>query len=259
MDTERIDSPVDDRADRALRVLLQPFNTTVDKVGSYPDIIKTMNDLLPNSVARDAEIMLVRKGKANLVIKQRHAREIVRDIIRMRICNGLVTLENQCYFSRQDIADWINNNPGYDTKLQVPPPEEFKVTVEGVSNTMIITEPQLVGICYGLDSNAVNAAGILINVTTVIGQFDVEYTKIVDNSLVYNIAPDLATEEFKRPYRVEVNNADNQFHPARFDDPEFLQGLISIPHWAELPNDGNGSLWRNLQEFTREGWTDITY
>lgn len=81
----------------------------------------------------------------------------------------------------------------------------------------------------------------------------VSVSDIVEHTLIYRQPINLATEEIKRPYQVDVLQPNNTFLKVHFATPEFMQGIISVAYWKGFPDKGEEIIWKNLCQFTKEG------
>lgn len=257
--------PADNRASTTLTVLLQPFMTPLFASENVKDIVRALTNHLPLGIAHEAELrMRMNRAITKIGDRKELVAEIVRNLIVMSVCRGFpfVTCENegrQFYYMKEDIIRWYESNPTIIQYFGVLPQET--ITIEVSNNNMVKTsnltlgQDQMIGIAYAL--NGLKDHNIKLR-SSITGQL-VAVSDIAEHALVYRLPITLATEEIKRPYRVDIIQANGTFLTTHFITPEFMQGVLSVSYWSHLPNNGKNTLWKDLYQFTREGLIPLEF
>lgn len=286
--------PVDDRASVTLDRMITPYLNSILDSTSVKEIISAIITHLPPSIAHGVELRfrLFIMKEHNFNTQRLYVIELAHKLITARICkfffDANVNLFNPMFtqnkntrkdknnvvygdivgdprkiFSREDVIKWFRSIPDCDKYLTIPTDEIITVEVKFGdhfnSNSLILTEDQIIGIAYGLNGigkdNIILKSSITNNIISI--------TNIIEHSLIYKLKILLATEKLKRPYQVDIlqnNNklqsgqiGNNSYITIHFSNPEFMQGLLSVARWYQLPGDGKEILWKNLCKFTPGG------
>jgi hypothetical protein len=247
--------PVDSRATTTLHRLLEPLFVSVNNATTKKQITDAILNHLPFGLASSLELhMAIQDRNQRFTIDQR--KEFVR--------NHAITLLEQAItrgtrfktYMREDVVRWYNWSPHNLRYFTALDDEIITITLTYPNRVrrqqLQLSQDQLIGIAYGLHSLR-NQVQPQVEVISSITNGPIEFDRIVENALVYRLPHEDATERLKRPYRVETIQSDGHVLPVYFIHPEFMQGLLSVASWYQLPNKGEGSLWQNLTQFTREG------
>lgn len=247
-------SPVDSRAAVTLNNLLTPLFEAVTTATDKKEIQRAIVTFLPFGLASSLELyMAIQDRGQRFTLEQR----------RSYVTNQAVNLLGQLIakmtrfhtYMREDVLRWYNSNPD-NRRFFLPPNDEtitITLTADRVRQQQLrLSEDQLIGIAYGLHSLA-NRPSPQVDIISSITNAPIEFDRIVENAYVYRLPHEDATERLKRPFRVEIIQADGSMLPVYFVHAEFMQGLLSVASWYGLPNAGEGTLWMNLSQFTREG------
>lgn len=257
--------PADNRASTTLTVLLEPFMTPLFASENIKDIVRALTNHLPFGIAHEAELrMRMNRAITEITARKQLVAEIVRNLIIMNVCRGspFVTNENegrQFYYMKEEIVRWYESNPTIVEYFSVLPQET--ITIEVSKNNIVKTsnltlgQDQMIGIAYALNGLKDHHIQLKSSIT---GE-PVAVSDIADHALVYRLPITLATEEIKRPYRVDILQATGAFLTTHFITPEFMQGVLSVAYWAQLPNNGKDTLWKDLYQFTRDGLIPLEF
>lgn len=257
--------PIDNRANTTLNLLLEPFMNSLSAAQNVKDIVETLTTYLPPGIAHGAELrMRMNRAIKDTIAQKQLVDEIVRNMIIMDICRGLPSVsyendERHFYYMREDIIRWYESNSSNVPYFATP--SEETITIEVKKNDIVKTskltlgEDQMIGIAYAL--NGLNNNNIQLQSSITGGP--VAISDIVNHTLVYRLPITLATEEIKRPYRVDILDTTGVFLTTHFVTPEFMQGVLSVAYWSQLPNNGKDILWKNLYQFTREGLIPLNF
>lgn len=256
--------PADDRAEETLKYLLATLWSALQAAQTQRDVGGMLSAALPFGLAHNTELQLrlefpfgteiekLRTGAYTFAYKA-IANSIAKDL------PAILVLRNHIhYFTREDVIRWMRNSPIY--KDVYVPPEIITISVTGFPNSsqMELNEDQMNGLAFAIEGTEQARRPILMSSVT---ERPVDTAAIVAHSPIYVIEPPLATDKLRRPYRIDIRQADRTFKTIYFDDPDFMQGVLSVISWQSppLPNNGKGSLWENLQEFTRDGYVNLTF
>lgn len=249
MDVNVANLPADLRAETTLRQLLNPYLDKVENATSAKEVISAIGRHLPSGLAHQTELRLrlymLQDTKLSAIKSQ--AESITIDII----AKSISTLG---YYTRENILDWYEASAvaiRYFTK----PSDEIITITTGLhmakikSREVKLSNDQFIGIAYGL--HALQSTQVQLQSSLLTTPIDV--ATIIKTSTTYFQPIELAVNKLKRPYTVEIINRDDTSTNVHFSNPEFMQGLLSVAVWHDLPNNGNNILWKNLTQFTREG------
>lgn len=257
--------PADNRASATLTLFLEPFMTSLSTAENIKDIVRTLTNHLPPGIAHEAELrMRMNRAITEITARKELVAKIVRNMIIMSVCRNLLSVSygsegRQFYYMKEDIIRWYESNPTNVQYFATPPQET--ITIEVSKNDIIKTsnltlgEDQMIGIAYGL--NGLKDHNIQLE-SSITGT-PVAVSDIAEHALVYRLPITLATEEIKRPYRVDILQTTGAFLTTHFVTPEFMQGVLSVAYWAQLPNNGKDKLWKDLYQFTREGLIPLEF
>lgn len=243
--------PVDDRAETTLELILQPYIDHLYDSDNVKDLITGIITYLPSGLAYETELRFrMKRGLTDIDDMKLLLDDIGTYIILSRVCKNLpYLLDNKgvkkYYYMRENIISW-NNEHEYFTP---PPSEVITINIGSDSSELELNQDQMVGIAYAVH-NTNNQIKLYSSVTNK----EVQVDNIVKHSLIYRLPIDLATEQLKRPYRIDIG--DNTIN---FTTPYFLQGVLSVASWLGLPNNGKNIIWKNLFQFTREGLIPLTF
>lgn len=246
--------PVDTRAAATLLHLLYPLNTALSGATDKKSVESALITYLPFGMATAIELkMAVRNRNQRMSIPE--LKQFVYGEAQ-RLLKRSITPGNRFHtYMREDIVRWYNSNPTHQNYFRNPGVETILITVTTPDRVrkqvLTLSEDQLVGIAYGLHSLAHLQTPHITTMSSVTNA-PIEFNQIVENALSYRMVDELATERLTRPYRVEII-AGGAASPVYFVQPEFMQGLLSVASWYDLPNRGEGTLWQNLTQFTRDG------
>jgi len=269
--------PVDDRAEFTLNTLFKPFIDDILLCENIKEIIRVIITHLPFGIAYETELRIrMRRDIINIPAQKHLVITILRNIILADICQNLVSIihndEKDIFYMKEDIVRWYKTNPIYIQYFPIPPSEiiTIEITKNNITKTskynaviiqdpsnleLTLTEEQIMGIAYAINAIKNNNIKLLSSITN--GPISV--SDIVEHSLIYRLPIILATEELKRPYRVDILQIDNSFLTVHFTTPEFMQGILSVANWCELSDNGKNILWKNLYQFTREGLLPLDF
>jgi hypothetical protein len=252
--------PADDRAEATLNELLRVFTDRIRNGATFKEAY--VGGRLPPIIAAAIELRVNMRRQLDLAQRKEAALEIAASVLAYQICHdlNLPSHERQddariYYYMREDILAWIELlRPTFPHFVVIDPETiTIEITHEGQVKTsqMVLSQDQIAGIAYGVAG--IQVADSSITLYSSVTQNVVDIRGLVEHALIYRLPLTLATEELKRPYRVEVLEHGDSYIRLRFVNPQFMQGLLSVAHWYNLPNQGRGSLWQHLEQFTREG------
>lgn len=257
--------PSDSRAQITLDRFIQPLLTDLYASNNITEVVKAIVTNLPYGIAYDTELRM-RFNLAITDIRERQVQvdNIARAMILLRVCDNLPAIldadENRIYYyMREDIIRWYNSDPINIDFFAVPDVEIITIEIHNDNETktsnITLNEDQIIGIAYGLDALHDNHVTLRSSITNAV----VAVSDIVQHALIYRLPITLATEELKRPFRVDILQADDIYLTIHFINPEFMQGVLSIAQWYHLPNNGKNFLWENLFQFTREALIELVF
>jgi len=257
-------TPADTRASLTLKHMITPYTSVLSEATSIREITNAIIKYLPPGIAYGTELRVKMIRGENIIFLRNQASLITIGIILRRVCEGLPSIitdegNREIYYMREDLLRWYHSNP-INAKYFMAPQDEI-ITVEIHTDDRIktavmkLTEDQMIGVAYGL--NGMNDNKIILHSS--ITNAPVEIDKIVDHALIYRLPIILATERLKRPFSVEILRPDKLFITVYFVNPEFMQGVLSVAQWYKFPDNGNGILWKNLYQFTREGMIPLRF
>jgi len=254
--------PADNRASVTVNNLLLPFIQNVEAARTTAELRRCYsNSRLPPTIATDIELRVALNRSQPLEIQKENAIQTARLMIGYHVCRAL-ELPNQLqpddsriyYYIRENIMDWLQRFPP-DLFFGNPGIEVVAIQINTINynrqSEMTLTEDQMMGIVYAI--GGLNPDAPAITIISSLTNEPVDVRSLIEHTLIYRLPTTLATEELKRPYRVEIRQSDGSYIRLRFVHPEFMQGVLSVAHWYRLSNNGRGSLWRSLEQFTREG------
>lgn len=250
--------PLDSRARVTFNNLISNYLQAVSSASSIKDVVHAITQHLPPGVAHRTELRLkMTRGKKSLDDIKEQAITVAQDTILSRLGDKLLGR----YYMREDVIRWYSENP---VNLTPPTQESITITVKyndlSKSSTMALNEDQMIGIAYGLNSfNKNPESSFTVALRSSITNSEVEVDQIAAHAEVYRMPITLATEELKRPYRVDIKDSENTYVTVRFINPEFMQGVLSAAMWHQLPQQGKGTLWKNLYQFTREALVPLEF
>lgn len=251
--------PSDNRAEYTLNLILDPFIKDLYNSNSIKDITTSIVTYLPPGIAHEVELRFrMKRDTKDVDLFKIHVDNVVRHIILSRVCIELPYIiiddDRVCYYMREDILAWIDKYHYFN----YPPEEIITVSIQDNRSELTLNKDQIIGMAYAI--NAANTLGLpKITLHSSVTKSDVSIHDIVEHALVYRLPITLATEQYKRPYRVDILQSDNNFLTINFKEPYFVQGLISVCHWLQIPNRGKNVIWKNLFQFTREGLIPLTF
>lgn len=259
-------TPADDRARTTLYYMIQPYLYAVTAARSLPEIVKAINQYLPPGLARDTElrIRIFRVHNHDFVNQQLRALDIAREIIEIETSRELPSVvdaeDNKFYYyMREGLIRWFRSSPTNAEYLQTPPEEIITIQIKYGDKVKIsalrLNQDQMIGIAYGLYAFNDDRVTLHSSITNA----PVSVSDIAEHALIYRLPIDLATEKLKRPYTVDILTPAKTFMRVHFQTPEFMQGILSVAQWYQLPNQGKDFLWKDLTQFTREGIVPLTF
>lgn len=251
--------PADNRAAITRDKLLEPYMRGIIASTSIKEVVAAMITHLPPVLAHETELRtrmhMVREH--NFSEQKLRAMEIAEELLEMMVSHNLKAYSDRdgnrrYYYMREDIIRWFNSNPDYARYLPQPPQEiitiELKYNGKSKTSAMALNEDQMVGIVFALSGMKNDRVTLRSSITNQV----VAVKDIAQHAISY-LMGELATDRLKRPYRVGIKDPQGEFIDVHFLGPEFMQGVISVAQWYGLPDNGNNSLWRNLEQFTRDG------
>ncbi|CAH6419319.1 Hypothetical protein HVR_LOCUS522 [uncultured virus] len=251
--------PADSRARVTLDQLLTPLINAINNSISIRNITQALVDRLPPGISYQSELrMRMMRGLVMNDILKTRVLDIVRHVILMRIGEELPSITDTegnkiYYYMREDVIRWYRQISDDNQYFQAPLQELVTIQIRYgeivKQSVMPLSEDQMVGIAYGLNSMKERVNVTLISSIT---NETVNVDDIAKHALIYRLPINLATEELKRPYRVDVLEPEGNFRTLHFANPEFMQGILSVAQWFRLPNNGRDIMWKNLFQFTRE-------
>lgn len=259
-------TPADDRARITLHYMIQPYLEAVTAATSLLEIVNAINKYLPTGLAHDTElrVRMLRIHNNDFISLQLRALDIPKEIIEIETSRELPSIvdadDNKFYYyMREDLVRWFRSSPTNAEYLQTPPEEIITVQIKHIdtvkTSALRLNQDQMIGIAYGL--YALNDGRITLKSS--ITNVPVSITDIAEHALIYRLPIELATEKLKRPYTVDIIIPSKTAMRVHFQTPEFMQGILSVAKWYQLPNQGKDFLWKNLSQFTREGIIPLTF
>lgn len=240
--------PVDNRATLTLTEMLTPFFILLDNSNDKKQITKVIVTHLPFGIASTLELKLAiidRNQRLTLTDQKSFIREQVISLLERIVTKGTGFKT----YSREDLIRWYNSDPFYLKYFSQPSEETFTINVNTQQQRLRLSEEQLIGIAYGLHAMK-NQLTPHITIISSLTKSPIEIDRIVQNEGGYHHT--MSSKNIMRPYRVDILS-NSTFSPVYFAYPEFMQGLLSVAKWYQLPNRGEGILWQNLIANTPDG------
>lgn len=258
-------SPADDRAIITLEKLINPFINDINNSTNIKNIVDAIVTNFPYGFAHQIELRMrfqfntaaLTEGRINTDVRNTII-DIAKHVLLQRICDDLPMLHDaegnrQYYYMREDVISWYNSDALNVNYFAVPDTETITIelhypdTIE--TSNLTLNEDQIVGISYAMTKFIDNFITLRSSITN---DF-VNVNDIAEHALIYRLPITLASEELKRPYRVDIIQSNLVSITLHFNNPEFMQGIISVAQWHNLPNNGKDFLWTKLFQLTREG------
>lgn len=252
--------PADDRAAATLDVLLTLLGSALEDDETRTEVGHTLGVVLPTGLAHatELELRIEHPGTTDIATLRRFAYDIARRNVAKSIAVELPSMKVGRniihYYTREDVQRWIRSNPYYkDLDL---PLETITITVAEYPepSDLPLTSDQMNGCAFAIMGVESNRRPTL---TSSVTERTVNVEDIVQHAPIYTIPIELATDRLQRPYTVELRGTDREFHPVYFAVPEFMQGVLSVAAWLNLPAAGQDTVWRHLTQFTKEGIVEL--
>lgn len=262
--------PTDSRSSVTLSQMITPYTYALSRATSIKQVTKAIIDNLPPGIAHNTELRIKMIRGRDIFVKSDQAATIAVNLILSQVCKGLSTIHDnqgnrEIYYMREDLIRWYNSDLLNAQYFDAPNEEIITIAIQYDNSiktaNMKLTEDQIIGIAYGLNGIVANATinNNKVTIHSSITNDRIEIDNITNHAIIYSLPITLATEEFKRPYRIDVIQPNKSFITLHFITPEFIQGILSVVQWYQIPNGGNGILWKNLFQFTREGLIPLCF
>ena len=260
--------PADDRASRTVSLILEPFMASLSAAENIRDVTGAITNHLPVGFAHEAELrMMIDRTDTEFTARKFLVSDIVRNIIVTSVCRGFPVAicengESRGYYMREDVVAWYESCPKNSNYFASPLEEIITVEIskDTVVNTSHLTlnKDQMIGISYSL-RGLYNSGNYDIRIISSITDAPVSVSDISHHALSYRLPIALATEEIKRPYRVDILESSGVFITVHFTTPDFMQGVLSVARWSGFLKNGKNILWKNLCQFTRDGLIPLKF
>jgi hypothetical protein len=244
--------PVDDRAQYSLDYILSNLQTFLDTCSNKHEIMAVLNETLPSHLAHTIELRMRITDSGTTL--NNAAYFFVEDYIRESVSVHISPKNDTAYFTHEDIVDWWQSTGQQLGQVLLPPQEEtITISVKHLphAHELTLTHDQMNGIAFALLSLECDE----VTLTSSITSQPILCRNITDRAILYLTPP----TRLERQYRVQIKQNSQHYRQLYFSHPQFMQGILSVAAWLNLPNQGHNTLWRNLEEETTEGIRPLTF
>lgn len=244
--------PVDDRAQYSLDHILSELQTFLDACSNKTEIMAVITETLPSHLAHTIELRMRITDSGTTL--NNAAYFFVEDYIRESVSVHISPQNDTAYFTHEDIVSWWQARGQQLGQVLLPPLQEtITIRVDDLPHTheLALTYDQMNGIAFAL----LSVDSDKVTLTSSITSQPISCRNITDRATLYITPP----HRLERQYRVQIKQNSQHYRQLYFSHPQFMQGILSVAAWLNLPHQGLNTLWRNLEEETAQGIRPLTF